>query len=84
MMFLFWAWQARGGNPALVDVAWSYGTGACGVVLALNSGGDYSRRLVAAILAGMWGLRLGTYLAIRLAQCCAECRMQNTSVSCFS
>ena len=67
MMFLFWAWQARGGNPALVDVAWSYGTGACGVVLALNSGGDYSRRLVAAILAGMWGLRLGTYLAIRLA-----------------
>ena len=67
MMFLFWLWQARGGNPALVDVAWSYGTGACGVVLALNSGGDYERRIVAAILAGVWGLRLGTYLAIRLS-----------------
>jgi steroid 5-alpha reductase family enzyme len=67
MMFLFWAWQARGGNPALVDVAWSYGTGACGVVLALNADGDLERRIVAAVLAGIWGLRLGTYLAIRLS-----------------
>ena len=66
LMFLLWLWHIRVGNPAFVDVAWVFATGISGIVLSLQADGEWKRRLIAALLAGIWSMRLGGYLTIRL------------------
>lgn len=65
-MALLWVVQARTKNGGIVDVAWSFGTGLCAVFFAFVADGDPNRRLVVALIAGFWGLRLGVMLAKRV------------------
>ena len=58
MMFLGWLIALYRGRAEIVDVLWSFGTGAIGVWFACRFQGDESRR----ILTGCWGLRLGAHL----------------------
>jgi steroid 5-alpha reductase family enzyme len=61
LMAMLWLRQYRSGNAAIVDVAWSFATGAIGVAFALALGSD-PRRWIIAGLAGIWGARLGLHL----------------------
>lgn len=61
-MLMLWAWQVRSRDASLVDVAWAYGVGLAGVVTLALGAGDPLRRLVLALLIGIWSLRLGTHL----------------------
>lgn len=66
LMSVLWYVQYRRHNGGIVDIAWSFGTGLSGVYFCLTSGGEPTRRFIVAILAGLWGIRLGSALAVRV------------------
>ncbi|MGO4404394.1 DUF1295 domain-containing protein [Bosea sp. RAF48] len=59
--------ERRTGNSGWIDVVWTFGVGATGVVAALLpfGAGPMSRRLLVAALALAWALRLGLHIARR-------------------
>lgn len=66
VMVLVWLLQRWSGDAGIVDVMWSAGVGALGVVYAALSSGDPWRRLLIGLMAGIWGLRLALYLLQRV------------------
>lgn len=57
-----WVVQVRIHDASHVDVAWA-GLIACAAILyALLADGDVAHRMLAAVLASVWGFRLGAYL----------------------
>jgi steroid 5-alpha reductase family enzyme len=69
VMTLAWLVQWKAGNSGWIDVFWTYGTGAVGVLAALwptADAGAPRQQLVAAIVA-LWAIRLGTYILLRVA-----------------
>jgi steroid 5-alpha reductase family enzyme len=55
-------------NYGVVDIAWSYAFGALALFYALVGRGWPPRRLLVAALVGLWALRLGTHLLVRVAK----------------
>ena len=51
-------------DAGIVDVGWSAGVGALAVWYAAWGAGDPVRRVLLAVLAGVWGLRLAGYLLV--------------------
>jgi len=70
VMTAAWAVQRAARNSGWIDVFWTYGTGAVGVVAALwpTTGADPSRQILAAVLMAVWAIRLGTYILLRVAR----------------
>lgn len=66
VMASLWFVQKRRHNAGIVDIAWSFGTGLLAIWFAIGTTGDSSRRWLVAILAGLWGARLGFYLLRRV------------------
>ncbi|QYK51989.1 MAG: DUF1295 domain-containing protein [Fimbriimonadaceae bacterium] len=66
LMSALWYVQYRRHNAGIVDIAWSFGTGLCAVFFALTASGDPWRKVLVAVIAGVWGLRLGSALAVRV------------------
>ena len=66
LMTLTWAVSLRTRNAGWVDVAWALGLGGLAVFYALAGPGDPSRRLLVGVMGGLWGLRLGGYLLLRV------------------
>ena len=67
IMFLAWSYQFAGGKAGIVDVVWTFSVGLLGICFALFvADGLLSRRIVVAALVGIWSLRLGTHLLIRV------------------
>ena len=64
LMVVMWALAVRIHDASHVDVAWAYGTGGAGVLYALLGSGSTGNRLLVAVLATLWGARLGTYLLV--------------------
>lgn len=64
-----WAVQRSTGNSGWIDAVWSFATGAAGVAMALApvDGPPDGRQILAAVLVGAWGLRLGWHIAARSA-----------------
>lgn len=65
-----WIVQRTAGDSGWVDVFWTFGTGAAGVGCALwptAASAPFRQYLVAALVAA-WALRLGIYIAIRVAK----------------
>jgi len=75
IMISAWAFQRWVDNPGWVDVFWTFGTGTAGVVAALypmagqiaNHLWPTDRQLLVSALVATWSLRLGVYMAIRVA-----------------
>jgi steroid 5-alpha reductase family enzyme len=69
VMTAAWAAQRAAGNSGWIDVFWTFGTGAVGVLAALwPFGGSFSpRQMLVAALVAIWALRLGTYILRRVA-----------------
>jgi len=59
--------ERRTGNSGWIDVVWTFGLGATGVIGALLPFGDgpLGRRLFVAVLVAAWALRLGLHIAGR-------------------
>jgi steroid 5-alpha reductase family enzyme len=57
-MSLFWAWQLRIRNPALVDAVWTAIVAGLAVFYASLGGGAPARRSAIAWMMGSWGARL--------------------------
>jgi len=64
MMAVLWLLQLRTRNAGVVDVGWAGGIGIVGVLFALTSDGDVSRRLLVGVLIGGWSARLAVYLLV--------------------
>jgi steroid 5-alpha reductase family enzyme len=65
-MAVVWAVQRRLGNAGWVDFAWTVGVGGLAVGYACCASGWAPRRVLVAVLAGTWAVRLGAHLAQRL------------------
>ncbi len=67
-----WFYQRRAANGGWTDVFWTYGTGATLAAAALapmgGMGAPDARQLLVAALVALWALRLGTYVAVRVAR----------------
>jgi steroid 5-alpha reductase family enzyme len=63
-LLMLWAWcfQRARHNAAIVDIAWYLSFALVAVGYAVATTGDPNRRLLVAIMAGTWGLRLAGYL----------------------
>jgi steroid 5-alpha reductase family enzyme len=66
-----WFVQRAAGNAGWVDVFWTFGTGATCALTALaprpGAAGPDGRQLLVAALVALWSIRLGVYVARRVA-----------------
>ncbi len=62
MMFVLWLRQERTKDASLVDLGWTVGLGALGVLHAVRGDGDPARRAVLGTIAALWAIRLGWHL----------------------
>ena len=65
-----WWWQRRVNNIGWVDVFWTFATATAGVFLTIAwSGGEgaWARRLLVMAMIAVWAVRLGLYVAFRVA-----------------
>ncbi len=64
-----WVVQLGTRNGGWVDVFWTFGTGAALVIVALwpEPVASSGRQILVAILVAIWSLRLGSYIALRVA-----------------
>src|SRR5215213_2831839 len=62
---LLWVVGTRIGDVSIIDVFWGFGFVLVAVLTLVVAGGDPPRRALLAVLTGVWGLRLGGYLAWR-------------------
>jgi steroid 5-alpha reductase family enzyme len=70
VMLCAWITQRVTRNVGWVDVFWTFGTGLAGAGLALaplNGASPSARQILVAALALIWALRLGLYVALRVA-----------------
>ena len=67
-----WTVQRSAGNGGWTDVFWTYGTGATCAAAALFPLSGHAlptwRQALVAVLVAVWALRLGTYVAVRVAK----------------
>lgn len=71
LMAAAWWWQKRTGNIGWVDVFWTFGVALAGVALAsagVGDSGSQPRRLIISAIVLIWSLRLGLYVALRVAR----------------
>jgi steroid 5-alpha reductase family enzyme len=62
LMLALYAVQRGTKDAGIVDAGWAFGVGALSAFYAYAADGESSRRVLLAVLAGLWGLRLGGYL----------------------
>lgn len=72
VMLAGWTFQRAAQNGGWTDVFWTYGAGAtCAVAALAPIGGEPGvawRRVMIAVMLLAWALRLGTYVALRVAR----------------
>jgi steroid 5-alpha reductase family enzyme len=68
LMTGLWVLHLRIRNAGVVDVGWAAGIGMLAVLYALFGSGDPARRMLAAVLGGVWSLRLTLHLATRVGR----------------
>jgi steroid 5-alpha reductase family enzyme len=62
VMAVLWVVQVRIHDAGHVDVGWAVLVACTAILYALLADGDVAHRLLAAVLASVWGFRLGAYL----------------------
>lgn len=68
VMSTAWLTQRAAKNAGWIDVFWTFGTGATLVLAALwHTDALPPRQWLVAALGGIWAVRLGTYIALRVA-----------------
>lgn len=70
MIILFsltWLLQQRLRNAGIVDLLWTFATGAAGILLVFQGEAPMFRKLIIASIVTIWSLRLGIYLWQRIS-----------------
>lgn len=62
VMILLWMSQRRTGNAGIVDVGWAAITGFLAILYGILGDGALPRRILLAVLGGLWGWRLAWHL----------------------
>lgn len=65
VMVTTWVISLMVKNASIVDIVWGLGFAITSWVLALTIDGDSTRQILLAVMVGVWGVRLGGYLAKR-------------------
>ena len=65
-MSLGWLYQVKKKNAGIVDAIWSYGIMIASIYYAITSSGDIQIRILVALIGGLWFLRLGTHIFLRM------------------
>ena len=75
-MVTAWAVALKTDNTGWIDVFWTFGTGIAGVVVALSpwAGAPSERQILVAVLVAIWSIRLGSYIAGRVARSAEDAR----------
>ncbi len=70
VMTVSWLVQQKLNNAGWTDVFWTLGTGVCGIAAALwpDPYAHQPRQILVALLIAVWSLRLGLYVAFRVAR----------------
>ncbi len=63
-MTALWLVQVRTRDATQVDIGWAYEIGVVGVLYSILATGTECHRVLVGVLAGLWSLRLGTYLVL--------------------
>jgi steroid 5-alpha reductase family enzyme len=66
VMTMVWLWATKIKNAGIVDIFWSYNFPVLAVIYFLLAEGYDTRKLIILIMVCIWGLRLGTYLLVRI------------------
>jgi steroid 5-alpha reductase family enzyme len=76
VMTTAWAVSLKTDNTGWIDVFWTFGTGLTGVVVALApwAGTPSAREILVAVLVAVWSVRLGAYIAVRVARGAEDAR----------
>ena len=75
-MICAWLFQRAKANAGWIDVFWTFATGVAAVVLALTpvQAAPTARQWLVAGMAAVWAVRLGLYIAVRVARAPEEDR----------
>lgn len=68
IMLLVWLWAIKIKNAGIVDIFWSYNFPVIAIILYLTAGGFDTRKLLICSMVFVAGMRLGTYLLIRVTK----------------
>jgi steroid 5-alpha reductase family enzyme len=66
LMLVVWVVALRINNLGIVDIAWSFSFLPIAIFYAVMAQGDSERRWLTAGMAGLWSLRLGTHVGLRV------------------
>ena len=66
VMFLVWLWAVKIQNAGVVDIFWAFNFTIIAIIISLLADGFEPRKTLVCGLAGIWSLRLGIYLLIRV------------------
>jgi steroid 5-alpha reductase family enzyme len=61
---LLWAWCTRRGDASAVDAMWGYGLAVLGSLYAILGDGAAEHRLLLGVLAGLTGIKIGTFVLV--------------------
>lgn len=68
LMLIIWGVALRINNLGIVDIAWSFSFLPIVIFFAVVTHGDPARRWLVAAMAGLWSLRLGTHVGVRVVK----------------
>ncbi|MGZ3884857.1 MAG: DUF1295 domain-containing protein [Bacteroidia bacterium] len=66
VMLIIWVWAYRIKNAGVVDIFWAFNFTLIALIIWCLAAGYAPRKDLVCILAGLWSLRLGIYLLIRV------------------
>ena len=66
VMVIIWSWAYQIKNAGVVDIFWAFNFTLIAVIIYFFADGYSSRKEIVCLLAGLWSLRLGIYLLIRV------------------
>ena len=66
LMIIIWVWAYRIKNAGIVDIFWAFNFLIIAIIIWLLADGFEMRKNILCALAGLWSIRLGIYLLIRV------------------
>ena len=64
VMFALWAYATSRSDASIVDAGWGYGIAVTGVLYATLADREPAQRALIGILAGLTGIKIGTYVLL--------------------
>ena len=66
IMFFVWLWAKSIKNAGVVDIFWSFNFPVIALIVYCFSDGFQTRKIMLTAMVLLWGIRLGTHLAMRV------------------